>query len=1557
MSKGSDSGSAPSGSISTTNRSVAGSMQTSRFGRTTEIAESYFDTRLSMNPLSMAENTSTARALNASSFDHSTDVRPLCQYGSSEVISSCAWFTNEPKVLAAGMGMKYIRVYDTREDPNSPSSMVISTKAVHGLCMDPFHEDRMASCSDDGIIKIWDIRNPSQHILSFFTGAKTPQPSSALVRIQFNPQRSGLLGSLTKEASFLKVWDIQEGTVRAPRSVSRMDSNHALDSGIQLVSGGASGLLSRSQDREGLHTVRESESEKAEIGVPILWKSRRTKPSSKSLQSFAWIPTFVSNSTSGMISINKESLIETTILKETSQLAWEPKGALVVSDGNSISCFPSQRSLAATVPEPAPQHGLSEMRKRNSKVINLQLPANRKINMDGSGAPDNSSPPSISIVLPNGLTGPIAAEQTKSSGITSAIPDSVRRPSLTAIVSSGWVSATAAQVDQGLEQDISVTMREAAIKGYSMDATTNINLVEPGPLQDFWAWMVRAEKIAQRDGARINKFDFSYQGVLPVLTGNGVSRRSTPSGTPRAMSPLPRSSSSDLSTQLSKQADEIPIVPTLKHAQRKLGLKLCGSELLRSELKRTVERLEREGSFEVAAGWAFFHGELDLAIEVLSRGDDKLKLMSIVVAGFNRNHSSMSGTALGALSSNSEKASNSAWKAQCKSHGRSQSNPYIRAIFSYIATGDWRDVLEEKSLSLADRVGVALRFMSDDELMTYIQNTADSHANDGEIDGMILTGLTEAGLDLLTNYVNRTGDIQTATLASSVAVPRYFKDSRVDEWVEYYRDLLDRWQLYYTRARFDIARGRCIQQSTLNGVSAADMTPTQVYVRCNFCNQSIARNLLIPGVRGRDGRRLMVGPGSGVGHGGIMHGHDKQTSMGGGMGQGAGGGVPGAPGVGTATNSNKSIVCPSCSKPLPRCAICLLHLGVPAEGNAALGSPQASIYGSHGARHVAMAGMPCIWQTGSIAIRSAQSATASASAQHMMPYLDSNLYLQRSPVIMEPSAPLPSASLPSAPPPSASPPHSEVSRTVGSWRQKEFADPNATVVWASERGVYEWKVDYTDDDAPPNEDLEKELFDEDNQIHRGIHFEKYRDIEVGRKGGPDDFQPIEQASSGKTAAFLLPVLSRLIYKIGKGAVQHRPGDRRAKAMPLALIILPTRELGIQMFDEARRFTYRSRVRPAVIYGGAESKLQKEQLARGCDILVATPGRLVDAMERGWVSLAKVKSLILDEADMMLDMGFESLVRRIVLSSDLPRDESLQTLMFSATFPSKVQLLARDFLKDDNVRLRVGRIGGTTSDIQQKVIKVEEAKKDVMLVQLLLSQPPSRTMIFVDTKRRADNLDDILYNKDFPCISIHGDRSQAEREAALEAFKTGRSPILITTAIASRGWDIKNVLHVINYDLCSNIDEYVHRIGRTARAGHPGLATTFYNDRNDAIASQLVKLLVECKQEVPDFLQEFVSEATSYEDEGDDFVDEDDTQMAKPAASSANDDDVWGVEGTTSDFAWSNGAKPRDSSWNSDVKPSDSSWGGSNKPSDSAWVIDVKSSNATWTSDAKSIDSA
>ncbi|KAF9930148.1 hypothetical protein FBU30_000816 [Linnemannia zychae] len=486
------------------------------------------------------------------------------------------------------------------------------------------------------------------------------------------------------------------------------------------------------------------------------------------------------------------------------------------------------------------------------------------------------------------------------------------------------------------------------------------------------------------------------------------------------------------------------------------------------------------------------------------------------------------------------------------------------------------------------------------------------------------------------------------------------------------------------------------------------------------------------------------------------------------------------------------------------------------------------------------------------------------------------------------------------------------------WGNREPTDPTWEHVnepWAFEKKTYEWQQEFEQGDAPSMPELEDELFGEENRISTGINFNNFSRINVSRKGGPEVVTPLQsfeqaklhptileniqrmgyeeptpiqrnaipilmknydllacaQTGSGKTAAFLLPVLSKIMTKLAKNPpVAPLPGARRTKASPMALIILPTRELSIQIFDETRRFTYKSPIRPAVIYGGADIRRQKVQLARGCDILIATPGRLMDAMERGAVALDKVRYVVLDEADRILDMGFEPAVRQILQSSDLTRDESLHTMMFSATFPAAIQLLAQDFM-NDYCRLRIGRIGGTTRDITQKVIRVEEYNKEETLIALLLSQPPSRTLIFVATKRRADYLDDVLYNKHFPCISLHGDRSQRERELALDAFKAGRSPILIATTIAARGLDVKDVLHVINYDLSKDIDDYVHRIGRTARAGNQGLATTFYNDQDYEIAPQLVRLLIECEQDVPEFLREFIDENMSYEN---DFVDPD-----------------------------------------------------------------------------------
>ena len=308
-----------------------------------------------------------------------------------------------------------------------------------------------------------------------------------------------------------------------------------------------------------------------------------------------------------------------------------------------------------------------------------------------------------------------------------------------------------------------------------------------------------------------------------------------------------------------------------------------------------------------------------------------------------------------------------------------------------------------------------------------------------------------------------------------------------------------------------------------------------------------------------------------------------------------------------------------------------------------------------------------------------------------------------------------------------------------------------------------------------------------------------------------------------------------------------------------MILAPTRELVSQIHDEARKFAYRSWVRPAVVYGGADINTQLRLIERGCDLLSATPGRLVDLIERGRVSLANIRYLVLDEADRMLDMGFEHQIRRIVQGEDMPGIHDRQTLMFSATFPRDIQILAKDFLKD-YIFLSVGRVGSTSENITQKIEYVEDHDKRSVLLDILAMEPKGGlTLVFVETKRMADILSDFLIASNYPATSIHGDRTQREREMALQTFRQGHTPILVATAVAARGLDIPNVTHVVNYDLPSDIDDYVHRIGRTGRAGNTGSSTAFFNRGNKNIVRDLIELLREANQEIPGWLETIVHE--------------------------------------------------------------------------------------------------
>ena len=260
--------------------------------------------------------------------------------------------------------------------------------------------------------------------------------------------------------------------------------------------------------------------------------------------------------------------------------------------------------------------------------------------------------------------------------------------------------------------------------------------------------------------------------------------------------------------------------------------------------------------------------------------------------------------------------------------------------------------------------------------------------------------------------------------------------------------------------------------------------------------------------------------------------------------------------------------------------------------------------------------------------------------------------------------------------------------------------------------------------------------------------------------------------------------------------------------------------------------------------------QMRQLERGCHILIATPGRLKDLMDRNRVSLSQIKNLCLDEADRMLDMGFEPQIREIVEFRDMPGKDVRQTVLFSATFPRQIQQLARDFLRAEYAFLEVGRVGSTTELIKQVIKEVYDKNAEIVKD---LKEVEGRTLVFVQKKVTAEHLSRFLRQQGFHSTEIHGDRAQRERELALRLFKQGNCPILVATSVASRGLDIDGVKHVINYDFPLEFDDYIHRIGRTGRAGKQGVATSYFNSEDDKMADELIQCLTENKQEIPEFL--------------------------------------------------------------------------------------------------------
>ncbi|GMP48880.1 hypothetical protein CsSME_00016075 [Camellia sinensis var. sinensis] len=336
-----------------------------------------------------------------------------------------------------------------------------------------------------------------------------------------------------------------------------------------------------------------------------------------------------------------------------------------------------------------------------------------------------------------------------------------------------------------------------------------------------------------------------------------------------------------------------------------------------------------------------------------------------------------------------------------------------------------------------------------------------------------------------------------------------------------------------------------------------------------------------------------------------------------------------------------------------------------------------------------------------------------------------------------------------------------------------------------------------------------------------------------------DLMGCAETGSGKTAAFTIPMIQHCLVQ----PPIHR-GDG-----PLALVLAPTRELAQQIEKEVKAFSRSlESFRTAIVVGGTNIAEQRSELRAGVNIVVATPGRFIDHLQQGNTSLSRVSFVVLDEADRMLDMGFEPQIREVMWN--LP--EKHQTLLFSATMPTEIEALAQEYLTNP-VRVKVGKVSSPTANVAQILVKVSENEKLDQLLALLVEEstqaersghPFPLTIVFVERKTRCDEVAEALIAQGLHAVVLHGGRSQSEREAALHDFRVGSTNILVATDVASRGLDVTGVAHVVNLDLPKTMEDYVHRIGRTGRAGSTGQATSFCTDRDMFLVAQIKKAIAD-----------------------------------------------------------------------------------------------------------------
>ncbi|KAJ8709237.1 hypothetical protein PYW07_009063 [Mythimna separata] len=371
-------------------------------------------------------------------------------------------------------------------------------------------------------------------------------------------------------------------------------------------------------------------------------------------------------------------------------------------------------------------------------------------------------------------------------------------------------------------------------------------------------------------------------------------------------------------------------------------------------------------------------------------------------------------------------------------------------------------------------------------------------------------------------------------------------------------------------------------------------------------------------------------------------------------------------------------------------------------------------------------------------------------------------------------------------------------------------------------------------------DILKEIYKQDFKTPSPIQSQAWPILLRG-----EDLIGIAQTGTGKTLAFLLPALIH---------IEGQTVPREKREGPTVLIMAPTRELALQIDKEVSKYQYKG-IKSVCVYGGGDRKEQIKVVAKGVDIVIATPGRLNDLVMARHLNVINFSYIVLDEADRMLDMGFEPQIRKSLF--DVRPDR--QTVMTSATWPPGVRRLAESYMKDP-IQVNVGSLDlAAVHTVTQKIMFVEESEKEAALFDFINTMDPTdKVIIFCGKKATATHITTELCLKGIECQSLHGDRDQTDREAALSEMVDGTVNILVATDVASRGIDIKDLTHVVNLDFPRHIEEYVHRVGRTGRAGKTGISLTFISRSDWGNARELIKILEEANQDVPDELEQMAT---------------------------------------------------------------------------------------------------